>query len=426
MKAIMSKAVGLRVKYKRVRSQAWVLVAGVLLSQAQPVSNPVLRSFDRVLLLEQKAESSAGVSVGDLNGDGLPDVVLGKGRHWPLFNRVLLNDGHGGFSASTLGKAPDRTYSAALADVDGDGHLDIVVSHDAPDRKLVYLNDGKGHFREFGTFGDSQWSTRYVTLADLNGDGYPDIVAANRGDYPDLVDGKPGKGRQIPTPSYVCHQRWERAFPGLPATGYRISHLDRSGGFRRRWRARPVRASSRWWPEHPALERRQGALPDLDQSRSSSSLDSHGRAAGDLDGDGRPDLAIIDERLKANFIVFNRGGRQFGEPIRLPGPERPPYCVAIADVNRDKRPDIVVGYVELHRIGILQHRPEPHVPRDPLERRQGHRVRSGVRGLRWRRLAGHRGGAFRCSQWHLVQHETGRSALSLYEQKPPQSRELLF
>jgi hypothetical protein len=48
-----------------------------------------------VLLLEEKGETSAGVNVGDLNGDGLPDIVLGKGRHWPLYSRVLLNDGKG-------------------------------------------------------------------------------------------------------------------------------------------------------------------------------------------------------------------------------------------------------------------------------------------------------------------------------------------
>ena len=39
------------------------------------------RSFDRMLLLEEKGETSASVSIGDLNGDGYPDLVLGKGRH---------------------------------------------------------------------------------------------------------------------------------------------------------------------------------------------------------------------------------------------------------------------------------------------------------------------------------------------------------
>ena len=111
--------------------------------------------------------------MGGLNGDGLLDIVLGKGRHWPLFNRVLLKDGKGGFVAANLGSSLDRTYSAALADVDGDGKLDLVVSNDDPDRKLLYRNDGTGHFAEFGTFGDPKWSTRYVTLADVNGDGFP-------------------------------------------------------------------------------------------------------------------------------------------------------------------------------------------------------------------------------------------------------------
>ena len=96
-----------------------------------------------MVLLEETSETSANVSVGDINGDGAPDIVLAKGRHTPLHDRVLLNDGKGKFPfASNLGQTLDRTYTADLADVDGDGKLDVVVGNDAPDRKLVYHNVG--------------------------------------------------------------------------------------------------------------------------------------------------------------------------------------------------------------------------------------------------------------------------------------------
>ncbi len=104
------------------------------------------RTFNTVINLETTSEDSANVSMADLDGDGDLDLVLAKGRHTPILDRVLLNDGKGGFVASDLGPVADRTYTAALADIDGDGDLDVLTSNDTPDKKLVYVNDGKGTF----------------------------------------------------------------------------------------------------------------------------------------------------------------------------------------------------------------------------------------------------------------------------------------
>src|SRR5262249_14775764 len=76
----------------------------------------------------------------------------------------------------------------------GSGHLDMVLSNDRPDRKLILLNDGRGNFRIGGTYGDPRWETRTAAVADLNGDGSPDIAVANRGmaSYLCFNDGKLG------------------------------------------------------------------------------------------------------------------------------------------------------------------------------------------------------------------------------------------
>jgi hypothetical protein len=66
------------------------------------------------------------------------------------------------------------------AHMDGNGALDVVLSNDTPDAKLIYLNDGKGHFRAGPHYGKPEWPTRNITLADLDGDRLPGVVVANR------------------------------------------------------------------------------------------------------------------------------------------------------------------------------------------------------------------------------------------------------
>lgn len=81
-----------------------------------PIQPAAVRDYSKSIALETTSETSANVSMGDLDGDGDLDLVLAKGRHWPLANRVLLNDGRGTFVASDLAPTADRSYSTVLAD----------------------------------------------------------------------------------------------------------------------------------------------------------------------------------------------------------------------------------------------------------------------------------------------------------------------
>lgn len=226
-----------------------------------------VRSFDRPVALETVAETTANVSLGDLNGDGNLDIVLAKGRHWPLPDLVLFGDGKGHFKPGPLlPNAPDRSYSAPLADLNGDGTLDMVISNDSPDPKVVLLNDGKGRFTAAGTFGDAKWPTRNVVLADFKATGHRisrwridrselsllqrrqgaiRVQAARSGDVRNDTGGRygwqwiEGRGGCLPRrlPERGLPQRWEGKFSGEATvrTAKGIHARDCDSGFRRRW-----------------------------------------------------------------------------------------------------------------------------------------------------------------------------------------------
>src|SRR5690349_4838727 len=87
-----------------------LLGAAALPVQAQ--KRIVVPDFDRSMLLETKPDTTANISIGDVDGDGHLDIVLVKGRHWPMIDRVLLGDGRGGIRrAYDLGTVADRSYT---------------------------------------------------------------------------------------------------------------------------------------------------------------------------------------------------------------------------------------------------------------------------------------------------------------------------
>ena len=90
------------VRIARMTHAHLVVVVVTVLALAAQQAAPT-RTFNTVINLETTSEDSANVSMGDLDGDGDLDLVLAKGRHTPILDRVLLNDGKGGFVASDLG-----------------------------------------------------------------------------------------------------------------------------------------------------------------------------------------------------------------------------------------------------------------------------------------------------------------------------------
>ena len=69
-----------------------------------------LPDFNYTLQLEETADTTANVSFGD--GDSHLDILLVKGRHWPIVDRVLRGDGKGRIrKAYNLGKVADRLYT---------------------------------------------------------------------------------------------------------------------------------------------------------------------------------------------------------------------------------------------------------------------------------------------------------------------------
>ena len=82
-----------------------------------------LRSFE-VVPLETVSETSSNASIADLNGDGFPDIVLVKGRHWQVTSRVFFGDGKGHFTPGPpLPSQATKSYSGSLADMTKGGHL---------------------------------------------------------------------------------------------------------------------------------------------------------------------------------------------------------------------------------------------------------------------------------------------------------------
>jgi VCBS repeat protein len=127
-------------------------------------------------------------AVGDVNGDGQPDIVATatatgpmRAQQLPLSRALtlLLADGSGGFRASQLPLRTGEPWFAVISDINSDRKPDIVVTHHEMNQLTVLLGDGRGGFVEAtGSPFDFGGKAFHTAVTDVNRDGKMDVVAA--------------------------------------------------------------------------------------------------------------------------------------------------------------------------------------------------------------------------------------------------------
>ncbi|HEX3282962.1 MAG TPA: VCBS repeat-containing protein [Pyrinomonadaceae bacterium] len=279
------------------------------------------------------------IAVGDFNRDGKLDLAFAN--HEEKHLTVLLGDGQGGFTPgpnSPLAlEVKPHVHGVATGDFDGDGNLDLVTDSWADDQVLVVFGDGKGGFKTPGTFLTvGKRPYQRVRAADVNGDGKADVITTNSEGNNVSVLLSDGKGG--------FKQSAGSPFAcGDAPFNFAIGDVNNDG--------KPdlavVNSPSSMAEGHGKdgltvmLGDGQGAFTMLAGSSFATGKIPNRVAMGDVNGDGVNDIAVSspDDNNIQMFLMSGRGAVASSYRIAVAGK---PKGLAIRDLNGDGKADIVV------------------------------------------------------------------------------------
>jgi enediyne biosynthesis protein E4 len=319
----------------------------------------------------------AGVVIFDYDGDGDPDLLFLDSGPLPIepgaapSHRLLRNDGAAGFVDVTAAAglvAPGYVMGGTAGDATGDGNPDLYLTAFGPN--LLFRNRGDGTFERLTRAGahDPSWGAS-AAFADLDGDGYLDLYVTNYLDF--SFDDNPVCGRRELGIRSYCHpdvydgvadryfrNRGDGTFEdataaaglaGADGKGLGVVIADLTGDG-----LPDVYVANDMTPNFLFANRGDGtfeetallagvALSDLGKEEAGMGI-----ALGDLDGDGLPDLFVTHLDLQTNAFYRNRGDGLFADArftARLAEPSL--YFVgfgaAAADFDNDGDLDLAVA-----------------------------------------------------------------------------------
>jgi len=159
-----------------------VLITGYssISSIAKLYTNDGTGKFTEMTATPFENVSRSSVAFSDVNGDGYEDLLItGQGRLAKRIAKLYTNDGTGNFTEIT-GTPFDgvKDGSIAFADVNGDGHKDVLITGNSSGSTItkLYTNDGTGNFTERTGTPFEGVSEGSIAFSDVNGNGHEDVI----------------------------------------------------------------------------------------------------------------------------------------------------------------------------------------------------------------------------------------------------------
>ncbi|MCI0536851.1 MAG: VCBS repeat-containing protein [Verrucomicrobiales bacterium] len=285
-------------------------------------------------------ENGSGVALGDVDGDGWCDIYFCRLEGG---NALYRNLGHGRFEDWTeragVECANQHSTGAALADIDGDRDLDLLVTSIGGGARL-FVNDGTAKFAEATESGLlRKFGSTTMALGDIDGDGDLDVYVANyrTTTYKDAPPGVKAEvflenGRIVVQPEERFTALTNRLTGGLMLIEKGepdVLYVNKGNG-----RFGPISWTGGAFVDE---EEKKLARPPLDWGLSAMFRD--------LNGDRTPDLYICNDFFfSTDKIWLNEAGRRFRAIPRLALriQSRSSMAVDFADINRDGLDDFVV------------------------------------------------------------------------------------